>query len=202
VLSGTITDAQARFNLGNLAANGSVNPAELAVLRRLLLNLRLDGGLAEGIANLVAAGQRRPGTEQANGRMRVEHVDDVLAVTGVTPEILEQLRDYLVVLPGMRTVNVNTAPAEVLAARIDTLSTSDAAAIVAARETAWFRSVKEFQDRARSMGVSGAIQQVDVRTEYFLIDGHVSMSRAAMDMQALIRRPGRQEPSLIWVREF
>lgn len=212
VLSGTIIDAQSLFNLTNLAHEGVVNQRETAALQRLLTNLGLDGNVATSIAELVAAGQRagataqgaRPGNqgESTGGQMRVEHVDDVLAVEGMTPEALERLREFTVVLPDMRSVNVNTAPAEVLAARIDTLSLSEAAALVAARETAWFRSTSEFVERARQMGAEGTIEHVDVRTEFFLINGHVRMSRAAMDMQALIRRPGRNEPSLLWIREY
>lgn len=213
VLSGTIVDAQSLFNLTNLAHEGVVNQRETAALQRLLANLGLDGNLATSIANLVAAGQRagaaaghgaRPGNQgtTTGGQMRVEHVDDVLAAEGVTPEALERLREFTVVLPDMRSINVNTAPAEVLAARIDTLSLAEAAALVAARETAWFRSTNEFLERARQMGAEGAIEHVDVRTEFFLINGHVRMSRAAMDMQALIRRPGRNEPSLLWIREY
>jgi len=202
VLSGTIIDAQSRFNLNNLASNGTVNQREVAVLRRLLIQLGFNGNLAPAAAELVASGQRPASEGQGRAVMRVEHVEDLLAAQGFTPDIVARLREFVVVLPGMRAINVNTASPEVLAARIDTLSISDAAAIVAARDNAWFRSTQEFLDRARSTGVSGAVEHVDVKTEYFLINGHVRMSRAAMDMQALIHRPGRQEPALIWVREF
>ncbi|HEY4542899.1 MAG TPA: type II secretion system minor pseudopilin GspK, partial [Noviherbaspirillum sp.] len=44
VLSGSIEDAQARYNLNNLASNGAINPRELAVMRRLLANLGLKEG--------------------------------------------------------------------------------------------------------------------------------------------------------------
>ena len=216
VLSGSIEDAQARYNLNNLASNGAINPRELAVMRRLLANLGLKEGFAQGIADLVAGGQRRSttgggtqggvqNTTQGDGRMRVEQVDDLLAVPDLTPEVLETLREFVIVIHSgtVTPINVNTAPAEVLSARIDTLSMSDAAALVAARETTWFRSVNEFIERARNIGATGANpQDLSVSTEYFLINGHVSMSRAAMDMRALIRRPGTQQPSLIWVREF
>ena len=56
-LSGRMVDAQSRYNLTNLATNRKVNTAELEVFERLLTNLRLDSGLAQGVANLVANGQ-------------------------------------------------------------------------------------------------------------------------------------------------
>lgn len=202
VLSGSIVDAQSRFNLNNLASKGAINQKEVAVLRRLLVHLGYNATLAPSVAELVAAGQRAAPDGQGSAAMRVEHVDDLLALQGFTPEMVERLRDFVVVLPGMRSINVNTAPAEVLAARIDTLSMPDAAAIVASRDEAWFRSPQEFLDRSRNMGVAGSVEHIAVKTEYFLINGNVRMSRAAMDMQALIQRPPKGEPSLVWIREF
>jgi general secretion pathway protein K len=53
-LSGQIFDAQARYNLANLAtANGLVDPAQLAVFQRLLRNLQLNDALAPAVADLV-----------------------------------------------------------------------------------------------------------------------------------------------------
>lgn len=53
-LSGSITDAQSRFNLNNLVLNGQVLPAEVLTLRRLLDNV----GVAPGVANLITVGLR------------------------------------------------------------------------------------------------------------------------------------------------
>jgi general secretion pathway protein K len=202
VLSGSIVDAQSRFNLTNLATDGVVNPIEVAVLRRLLVNLQQNGTLAQAAAELVAGGQRRVGLAAAGStRMGVEHVDDLLAAPGFTPEALERLREFVVVLPGMRRINVNTAAPEVLAARIDTLSMSDAAALVAARERAWFTNESDFVTRMQGKALSSGTGQVSVSTGYFLVNGHVRMSRAEMDMQALIERSGTVT-RLLWIREF
>ncbi|WEF32369.1 type II secretion system minor pseudopilin GspK [Pseudoduganella chitinolytica] len=53
-LSGQIFDAQARYNLANLAsANGTVDPVQLAVFQRLLRNLQLSDSMAQGVADAV-----------------------------------------------------------------------------------------------------------------------------------------------------
>ena len=56
-LSGRMTDAQSRYNLGNLASNRQINTAQLEMFQRLLENLRLDTGMARGVADLVANAQ-------------------------------------------------------------------------------------------------------------------------------------------------
>lgn len=53
-LSGQIFDAQARYNLANLAsAAGQVDPAQLAVFQRLLRNLQLNDTVAQAVADTV-----------------------------------------------------------------------------------------------------------------------------------------------------
>lgn len=58
-LSGQISDAQAKFNLTNLAKNGAINLQEQAVFAKLLSNLRMDSSLAENVAAQIAVTQER-----------------------------------------------------------------------------------------------------------------------------------------------
>ncbi|GAB3540854.1 type II secretion system minor pseudopilin GspK [Noviherbaspirillum agri] len=207
-LSGGIVDAQARFNLNNMCCDptGGPKPAEVAVLGRLLLNARQNPALAQAAGQLMASAQRKQPEGSNNATtpqpMTIVHVDDLLAVPGFTPEILASIKDFLVVLPGSTAINVNTAPAEVLAARIDTLSLSDAAAIVAARENAWFRNHGEFTQRLQAQGklLGSGTGMVDVKTSFFLINGNVRLNRAGMQMQALIDRSAGN-PKVLWIRE-
>ncbi|HZW11764.1 MAG TPA: type II secretion system minor pseudopilin GspK [Noviherbaspirillum sp.] len=207
-LSGGIVDAQARYNLNNLCCDqaGAPKPAEVAVFGRLLTNARQNPALALATAELMASALRKPSGEGNNTSapqpMTIAHVDDLLAVPGFTPEILASIRDFVVVLPGSTAINVNTAPAEVLAARIDTLSLSDAAAIVASRENAWFRNHGEFAQRLQAQGklLGSGTGMVDVKTSYFLINGNVRLNRAGMQMQALIDRSA-SNPKVLWIRE-
>jgi len=120
----------------------------------------------------------------------------LLAVPGFTPVMLAKLQDFVVVLPRATPINVNTAPAEVLSARIDTLPLSQATALVAMRDKAYFKDTADFAQRA---GVSGA-GQISVMTNYFLVNGNVRLNRAGMRMQSLIERNGLST-KIIWIRE-
>jgi general secretion pathway protein K len=206
-LSGSISDAQARYNLTNLCTNGTIDPVEVAAFGRMLSNVHLDPSLAQATADAMAAAQRIASSNAQNSAnqtgplpMNLTQVDDLLAVPGFTPEILDNLKDFVIFLPSATPINVNTAPAEVLAARIGSLSLSDAAELVANRKTASFRDVADFSNRFQGKPLAVPSKQLSVTTNYFLVNGKVRMSRAGLDVQALLSRSGAGT-SLIWIRE-
>ncbi|TCS37791.1 type II secretion system protein K (GspK) [Paucimonas lemoignei] len=241
ILSGSIIDAQSRFNLTNMATGGQINLAEVAVFRNLLGELRLNPGLALPAAQAIAAAQPKivqpnattpdgsastsstvsttttttvminpgmSGDDQARP-LRIEYVDDLLAVQGFTPEIVNKLKDYVVVLPRSTKINVNTASREVLAAKmqtIDTLSASDAPTLIASRDQAYLRDKCEIGTRLARTNLDCDI--FDFKTEYFLVNGKVRMNRAGLEVQALMQRGGidnpvgaARMPQVIWIRE-
>jgi general secretion pathway protein K len=214
VLSGSIVDAQSRYNLANLCweggtnlcAKGDVNRAELAAFARLLSFARLDPALAEAVADVMISSQIRaqgdaPGTDRARP-IGMEHIDDLLAVPGFSAETIEKLREFIIFLPtkGVTPVNVNTAPAEVLAARIDALSLADANVLVASRKTAHFRDLAYFEGQLQGKPLGDAKGKISFKTNFFLVNGKVNMNRAGLEVQALIERNGRKT-TLIWIRE-
>ena len=207
-LSGSISDAQARYNLTNLCPDGTIKPAEVSVFAQMLENAQLEPALAQATADVMAAAQKKPAANDANQGnqsgpqpMNLTQVDDLLAVKGFTPEMLDKLRDFVIFLPRATPVNVNTAPAEVLAARIDDLSLTDATAVVTSRNTASFRHIADFTERLPGKSLSVSNLEASVTTNYFLVNGKVRMNRAELDVQALIERNGANT-KLIWIREF
>jgi general secretion pathway protein K len=136
--------------------------------------------------------------------LAMTQVEDLLAVPGFTPEAVEKLRNLVIFLPQAGTqVNINTASTEVLAAVIEGISTSDAAVIVATRTSASFRNSGDFALRLPGVPAVGS-SNLGVASDYFLVNGKVRLSRAALQIQALIKRSGRgQSPKtqVIWTRE-
>lgn len=212
-LSGHVVDAQSRFNLGNLSANGTVNKSEVAVFGRLLNNLHLNPALAQATANLLASTQKTSAVrtvpvDNAAGSaaqpLTLLQLDDVLAVPGFTGEALAALRNFVVVLPHATAVNVNTAPAEVLAARIDALSLSDAAALVSSRNSAYFRDIGDFKQRLPGKTINETAKDIAVTTNFFMVYGTVTLNRASLEMQALVERSSSGNnisTKVIWVRD-
>jgi general secretion pathway protein K len=203
-LSGLIVDAQSRYNLTNMCPNGNLNVKEVAVFARLLSNMQLNPALAQATANMMAAAQA-PASSNNNARpMNFEQVNDLLAVPGFSADAIDKLKDIVIVLPRATPVNFNTASAEVLAARISTFSLSDAATLIAARKTASFRDLNDLKQRMPGKQINETPVELSTYTNYFLVNGKVRMSRASLDVQALIERFGasiRPQTKLIWVRE-
>lgn len=207
-LSGSISDAQARYNLTNLCPNGTINPTEVAAFERLLNNAQMNPALAQATADMMAAAQKNSVANAVNSDsqsgpqpMNLTQMEDLLAVPGFSPEMLDKLKNFVIFLPRATPVNVNTAPAEVLAARIDKLSLADATLLVANRNTASFRDLADFVQRLQGKPFAASASDTSVTTNYFLVDGKVRMSRAGLDMQALIERNG-VKTKIIWIREY
>ncbi len=182
-VSGRMRDAQARFNLTGLAADGKVDESRRAILGRLLKTLGLRDELGDAIAGALA---REPAPTT------FDEVAETLAADGGTgPATLERLRPYVVMLPSPTPVNLNTASAEVIAACFDDLPLDVARALVRSREQAWFNQVGDAA--ARLPGSSGNVANgaVSVSSRFFELAGRVRIGRADIDLSALIERdPG------------
>jgi general secretion pathway protein K len=257
-LSGRITDATSRYNLTNLALNRVIDKREVAVLKKLLTNLRQNPELADAIALAVASGQTLPvapqenpadpnnqnggGTQDnptnpnnpnnpnnpsnpnnptnptpglekpvplnpTNTPATLTELDDLLNIRGIDPTILESLKNYVIFLPrstaNLITINVNTTTAEVLSARIDTLSLSQAKSIILARDRATFKDLPDFASRLENLtGVKASnTNTLATTTQYFIINGKSRSEKATMETNALVERSAAGI-RVIWLREI
>jgi general secretion pathway protein K len=141
----------------------------------------------------------------AGSPMKFLQVEDLLTVPGFTPLMVERLRPFVIVLPEATPVNVNTAPAEVLAALLPNMSVSEANSLVVRRQRAAWRDMTYFsaevgEGRPMANGVA------NVRSDWFLVNSRIRLDRAALDAEALIHR----FPTLIagggtkveWIRQY
>ncbi|WP_308789198.1 type II secretion system minor pseudopilin GspK [Telluria antibiotica] len=213
-LSGNITDACSRYNLRNLAkTRGHPEEDQVAILGRLLRNVQVDPGLARRIAVYVAAGMpvgaepsgsETPATPVTGAPVKILQVEDLLAVQGVTPAIVERLRPFVTVLPETTLVNVNTAAPEVLAAVVPDVSMSEANTLIVRRKQAPWRDISYFATDV-THGQKSALPGVAVRSDWFLVDTRIRLDRAALDAQALIQRSGSMVagggPKVKWIRQ-
>ncbi len=217
-LSGNIIDATSRYNLVNLTKDRQKVPEQVEIFRRLLDNLRLDARLANRIADFVAQGQPvgvpvdpsnpnppnpnppdpnppnptsvLPPVPPANGvPIPLMQVDDLLAVQGVTQEVMAKLRPFVIVLPygtEATKLNVNTVPAELLSAIVPGMSLSQANSLVARRKTAAWRTPADFSSQAANN------QQLDdtwdIKSRWFIVQSRIRLDRAALNAESLIER--------------
>jgi general secretion pathway protein K len=156
------------------------------------------------VADLVAQSQTLGGAQQSTSTepMELVRAEDLLAVSGFTPTAIDQLRDYVIVLPSSGTnINVNTAPAEVVAALVPGLSLSDAAAMVNTRKTVYYRQKADFTGTAQMSGKT-ILTPWDVRSDYFLAYSRVRLDRATLETQSLLVRTRTSPTRVEWIREY
>jgi general secretion pathway protein K len=198
-LAGGIRDEQAKFNLRNLAGPKGVIPREVDVLRRLLALVGASETLAEPIAERVLAAVPGEG-----GRKQVAlglgAIDDLLGVKDVSAALIERLRPFVTVLPLPTPVNANTAPAEVLAARLENLSLADARRLIASRDRAFFKDRTDVLNRIAQLKLQASDAEIAVATRFFTIDGTVTYRRARLRTEALLRREANRVEA-VWMRE-
>lgn len=215
-LAGRLVDAQSRYNLTNLATARTITPEEVAIFQRLLTNLQLDSGLAQAVAKLVASAQQVTAPPSGSGSgsgttgqsagaepMELVRVEDLLAVSGFTPQAVERLRDFVIILPQYTKVNVNTAPAEVLSALSSSLPITDAAVLVNQRKQGMFyRSEDEYKAVPQiTAATHRPTVTVDVKSSYFLAYTRVQLDRAALDSVSLLQRANNGTSTVVWIRE-
>ncbi len=206
-LSGSMVDATARYNLLNLSNQNQPDPVQVAIFAKLLTNLKLDPALAAKAARVVAdadvgAGPPPAGTPAKSViPIRLDQVDDLLAIPGFTKEIVDKLRDFVVVLPVQTPINANTASAEVLSAHIENFSMGEANALVAQRKRAAFRdkATTEALYLGGKQFTSGA--KVDFVSTYFLVHSRIRLDRAALDAESLIEAKQGSPATVLWVRQ-
>jgi general secretion pathway protein K len=212
-LSGSIIDATSRYNLSNLSKQRVPDPLQVAIFKRLLTNLRLEPVLAERTAAAMASAQVLQATGDAppegspkpvpasTAPVRLIQLDDLLSVPGFTVAAVDKLRDFVIVLPEVTKVNVNTAPPEVLAAVMENMSLAEANTLVARRKSAAWRDMANFI--AEMNGKKPVADSADVVSNYFLVRSRVRLDRAALDAEALISRgtDPRKVTTLVWVRQ-
>ena len=196
-LAGAIDDEQGKFNLRNLLAGADLSGAEVQSLKRLLGAVGIEERFADQIAQRLLAAQRASATQPAIG---LAFVDDLLQV-GLEAGQLQRLRGFVTILPEPTPLNVNTAPAEVLTARIASLELVDARRIVSARDRAYFKDLGDAMQRLHEVNPRIADTGLAVATRYFSVEGTVSYGPARLAARALVRRdPGRLE--VLWTREM
>ena len=174
----TIIDAQSRFNLRNLAHEGQVDAVQLAVFGRLLAQLRLDPSLAKGTATALAA------SGAAASTWHFTHMDDLLAISGYTPQVLRQLREHAVLLPVRSRLNANTAPAALLAVA-GGMPLPAAAALVHSRAQARLRDAADISLRLPH-GPAGS--ELGVGSDFFLVESDLAIGEVRLRAQALVHR--------------
>ncbi len=186
-LEGRITDAQARFNLYNLAPNGAPNDSAMRVLQRLDIQLGVEPSVGSAIAaGIAAANSATSSRSGVDAPLPLRRVLDLARLSPQVAAALPRLAPYVTLLPAATVVNANTAPAPVLAALLH-ISPDAAAQLVRARAQHYFKSNADITKALSSETVSN-LDQIGFGSSFFEAIARVRIGHFEYAEKALMQR--------------
>jgi general secretion pathway protein K len=205
-LSGSIVDAQSRYNLRNLVdADGKPILDEVAALGRLFESAGIAVGVADRIANGLKDALSAAGTAGAstNPPLMPQSVSQ-LGWLGVDGDAMRRMAGYVVLLPVATSVNLNTAPREVLAAVLPGLDLGSAERLVQARQRNHFRSINDallLVPANVKEAAEKTPQRFGTTSNYFEIRGRLRVADRVLEESSLVERRGLDIVALSRQRE-
>ena len=194
-LTGQMIDMQGRLNLVAILGTGQVSAPHLAAARQLFALLDLPDSLVDTVLARLMRSQPRvvEGRSLPAAASPLVRLDDLLALPGFDPSIVARLEPFVTVIPFVAgaplpsLVNLNTAPAEVIAALVPGLELSGARRFVERRERSVFRSLEEASQQMNGQPVLSPLL-TGVGSSYFLLRGMVRFDRVEVVSETLLSR--------------
>jgi len=203
-LSGSITDAQARYDLRNLIDGQlKVDPQQLASLQQLFQSI----GVAPDVADRIATGMRDalapPGAAAGTNNIPLmpAHVAQ-LGFFGIDADSVQKMAPYVVLLPVAKPINLNTASREVIAAVIPGLGIGGAERLIQVRQRTPFKTVAEAQAyMPAGFTLSNGDPRAGIMSSFFEIHGRLRLEDRVLEETSLVERRGLSMVTLWRQRE-
>ncbi len=210
-ISSTIYDMQGRFNLNSMD-KGEMQ-AQFIRLAHLVMPKVSTSQLLEisgTIADWVSAGKQSSELSEYYRNLPIPYrpshrpmasVSEMRLVKGMTPEIYAALLPYVTALPTTALLNVQTAPAPVLASLGPTLTLENGRAIELSRKQKPFTSTSMFTSLPILANNQVKATNITVNSDYFLVETTVTMEKQRLVLYTLLERSqknGKPAVNIIW----
>ena len=208
-VEGRIVDAQGFFNVNNLTSATQATSARRR-FERLSAALGLPSATLAAVSDWIDAdtvaqqggaedawylAQAQPTVAANAPAMRVEELS---LVRGMTPPAMAKLARFVTALPVDTPLNVNTAPAELLAAYIDGIAPDQVKALVESRVQRPFTSASDFRERLPSGASIADETSFSVDSRFFLVRVQARQGETLARAHALIQRTRGAPPAIVW----
>ena len=130
----------------------------------------------------------------------MRRASELLAVRGADAGSLARLLPFMSALDAPASVNVNTAPPEVLGAVVAGLDAAGAGALVASRAQTPFATVADFRARLPRPDLVVDDTLIDVRSDWFEVSIEARQGDTLARARALLRRvpAANTWPIVVW----
>jgi general secretion pathway protein K len=186
-LSGSIEDAQSRYNLSNV-----IEPKEPSVVEQRVIDRLADAAgisrpaLQRWVAQVRSARHASPDADDAPLSPRTL---EQLAWVGMDAESRRKLEPWLTFLPTVTPVNFNTAPREVMAATVEGLDLASAERLVQVRRNKPFRNLDDIkQQLPEPLRPAIDDKRISVNSSHYIVTGRLRLDERVMEQRSLVRR--------------
>jgi general secretion pathway protein K len=200
-----IEDQQAKFNINNLAPNGSTDHEAVKVFQQLLSTLGLETKWAGLIADWIDSDNLPNSPDGAEdsvyltqdppyraANLPVTSISELLSLPGFGRARYERLAPYIAALPPGTSINVCTASAIMLDALVNrTEYSSDPAALATERKNnACFPTVAVFTSTLSGDAQALAARSIGSTTSYFRLRSVITIGTARFTLYSLLYSSG------------
>ena len=213
-ISGTLQDLQGKFNLNNLstALNPSNQAHDLNLFKRLLVTLELDKNLSNAVVDWLDSDLESsiPGGAENDyyigldkpyraGNTLLASPSELRQIKGFEKEeTYSSLLPFISTLPVATSININTAPEEVLKSLRDDLKDDDINKIIERLATNAeelsdsdpFKDISDFESfmRQNTSSKNFKAENMIVSTNYFLLTSTAEIGRGRVTLYSIIQR--------------
>lgn len=200
-LSGYITDAQSRLNLRNLIDQGTLSLPDLAAWRRLFEQLGLpleELNTMVRLLPLALTSNNTPDATPSSTAPLMPQRTAQLVWLGMSSQTVAAVENFVTVLPEPTTINLNTAPAEVLMACLPGLDMVSARQLLTQRQRAHWTNLQDVRQILGPLGTLLNNNRHGVQSSFFEINGRMRIDQVMQQERALVKREGSNAVRMLW----
>jgi general secretion pathway protein K len=204
-VEGSIVDAQGLLNLNNVDDSGTQGELERVRLASLCTRLGIPSAALAALVDWVGTGSQRADewyvrqpSPYLPANAPLLRARELAAVRGFDDAALARLLPYVTALPPGTPLNVNTAPAPVLAAALPGVPEDAWSALATQRVAKPFTSVSDFRNRLPQGVPIGDERTLAVASSYFLVTVRARQGDTVAQARALLKRSPGAWPAVVW----
>jgi len=200
-IGGSLEDLSGKFNINNLVdGKGKKSPKDYKSFQNLLINLELDGDIADAVVDWIDKddtpetagaeegfylGNDKQAYRTANRLM--SSTTELLRVKGVDFKVYKKLKDFIIALPERNKINVNTADKEVIKMISSTIDDKTAEDLIKGRGEDGYKNIGDFTKNITGDNKDNLVE-LDIKSDYFLLTSTAVIGDLEISMKSILKR--------------